>query len=140
MPEPIFNNQTSVGSRDWGSEIMLTHVSGGYTFKKLVLKKGCKGGLQYHRYKDEAGYLVSGKLILRYVDSSNLLKERILLPGDSFHFPPFCVHQEEAIEECVILEASNPVFNDRVRCETEFNITDLGEGMPTTSESDIIFK
>ena len=50
------------------------------------------------------------------------------------------VHQEEAIEECVILEASNPVFNDRVRCEAEFNITDLGQGMPTTNESDIIFK
>ena len=92
----------------------MTHVSGSYTFKKLILKKGCKGGLQYHRFKNEAGFLVSGKLIIRYADSGNTLKERVVLPGESFHFPPFSVHQEEAIEECVILEASNPVFNDRV--------------------------
>lgn len=119
---------------------MLTHVTGSYTFKKLFLKKGCKGGLQYHRFKNESGYLVSGKLILRYADSSNQLQERILLPGESFHFPPLAIHQEEALEDCVILEASNPVFNDRVRCESDFNISDLGQGLPTSNESDIIFK
>ena len=27
-----------------------------------------------------------------------------------------------------------------VRCETDFNMSDLGEGMPTTNESEIIFK
>ena len=140
VPEPIFNNQCSVGPRDWGEEIMLTHVTGSYTFKKLFIKKGCKGGLQYHRFKDESGYLVSGKLILRYADTANKLQERVLVPGDSFHFPPFTIHQEEALEDCVILEASNPVFNDRVRCELDFNISDQGEGLPSSEESEIIFK
>ena len=140
MPEPIFNNQSSVGPRDRGDEIMLTHVTGSYTFKKLFIKKGCKGGLQYHRFKNESGYLVSGKLVLRYVDSSNILRERVLLPGDSFQFPPFCIHQEEALEDCLILEASNPVFNDRVRCEADFNISDYGQGLPTSNESEVIFK
>ena len=140
MPEPSFNNEASVGPRDWGEEILLTHVSGSYTFKKLILKKGCKGGLQYHRFKNEAGFLVSGKLIIRYADSDNTLKERVVLPGESFHFPPFSVHQEEALEECVILEASNPVFNDRVRCESAFSISDLGQGLPTSDESEVIFK
>lgn len=140
MPEPIFNNQSSVGPRDWGEEVMLTHVTGSYTFKKLFLKKGCKGGLQYHRFKNESGYLVSGKLILRYADNSNNLQERVLLPGESFHFPPFTIHQEEAIEDCVILEASNPVFNDRVRVESDYQITDLGQGLPSSNESDVVFK
>ena len=140
MSVPSFNNESSVGSRDWGQELMLTHVSGSYTFKKLVLKKGCKGGLQYHRFKNEAAYLVSGSLLIRFVDSNNRLVDRILKPGDSFHFPPFAIHQEEALEECIIIEASNPVFNDRVRCESDFGVTDLGQGLPSTDESEIIFK
>ena len=140
MSEPIFNFQESVGERDWGQEILLSHVKGSYTFKKLILKKGCKGGLQYHRIKNECGYLVSGKLIVRYSNSDNSLKERIVLPGESFHFPPFAIHQEEAIEDCIILEASNPVFNDRIRCEDQYGITDLGQGLPSTTDSEIIIK
>lgn len=140
MTKPIFNSQNSVGQRDWGEEILLTHVEGSYTFKKLILKKGCKGGLQYHRLKNECGYLVSGKLIVRYVDDDNNISEKIVLPGQSFHFPPFVIHQEEALDDCVILEASNPIFNDRVRCEDRYGITDLGQGLPSTSDSEIVIK
>lgn len=130
-----------MGPRDWGDEILLTHITGSYTFKKLFLKKGCKGGLQYHRFKNECGYLVSGKLLVRYSDSRQCLLERILLPGESFHFPPYAIHQEEALEDCVILEASNPVFNDRVRCEADFNLSESdAQGLPSTAESDVIFK
>ena len=141
MPEPVFNQQSSVGPRDWGEEILLTHINGSYTFKKLFLKKGCKGGLQYHRFKNECGYLVSGKLLVRYPDSSKRLLERILFPGESFHFPPYAIHQEEALEDCLILEASNPVFNDRVRCEADFDLSESdAQGLPSSAESEVIFK
>ena len=56
--------------------------------------------------------------------------------GESIHFPPLCVHQEEAITDCLMLEVSTPHSNDRVRVEDQFNIKD-SEGLPTTSFEDI---
>ena len=57
-------------------------------------------------------------------------------PGDWFHFPNGCIHQEIAITDVVRIEVSTPHFNDRVRVEEMFGITDI-TGLQTTSESDI---
>ena len=62
--------------------------------KKLTIAAGSKGGLQYHRLKEECGYLLSGRLIIRHENENGVLTERIIMPGDSFHFPPGVVHQE----------------------------------------------
>ena len=64
-PIPKFPKPISVGHRDWGEEILLVLSSGNYTMKKLSIKAGKKGGLQYHRLKDEASYIISGNMILR---------------------------------------------------------------------------
>ena len=52
------------------------------------------------------------------------------------HFPPGLVHQEEALEDCFIIEASTPHFNDRVRMEESYGLG-LPSGLPTTEESQI---
>ena len=77
-----------------------------------------------------------GKLIVRYENSDGDIVERVVTEGETFHFPPGVVHQEEAIEDCVIIEGSTPHFNDRVRMESFF---DLGEeeGLPTTLLSEV---
>ena len=119
-----------------GREILYP-INGSYTFK--TFKRGVKGVC----VTDLERMWLSGiwKLLVRYPDSSKRLLERILLPGESFHFPPYAIHQEEALEDCVILEASNPVFNDRVRCEADFNLSESdAQGLPSTAESDVIFK
>lgn len=134
-PEAKFPQAESVGPRDWGEEILLVLSPGNYTMKKLNINAGKKGGLQYHRYKDEASYVVSGEMIIRY-EVEGTLKEKIVGPGDWFHFPAGCVHQEEAITDVVRIEVSTPHFNDRVRVESEFGITD-STGLPTTSENQI---
>ena len=45
------------------------------------------------------------------------IKIKIINAGKSFHFPPGAVHQEIALSNCTIIEASTPHFNDRVRVE-----------------------
>jgi quercetin dioxygenase-like cupin family protein len=37
-----------------------------------------------------------------------------MLPGESYHVPPGAVHQVIALEDSILVEASNPVFEDRV--------------------------
>ncbi len=105
----------------------------------MFIKKGSKGGLQFHRRKNECGYLLKGKLIIRYDNGNGKLKQKILRPGSSFHFPPGSVHQEEALTNCEIIEASTPHFNDRVRVEKKYGYKDLA-GLKTTQLKDIILK
>jgi mannose-6-phosphate isomerase len=132
-----FPNPENLGERLWGEEILLAASAGNFTLKKLFIKAGSKGGLQYHRMKEEAGYVLSGQLLIRYDDGTGGLSEKIVGPGECFLFPKFSVHQEEAIEDTVIIEASTPFLNDRVRVEKKYGIEEI-EGLPTTSESEII--
>ena len=135
----IFPTASSVGPRTWGEETLLVLASGKYTLKKLHIKAGSKGGLQYHRYKDEAGFLVSGKLLVTYEDENGMLRQSVVSAGDHYHFRTGVVHQEEALEDCVIIEASTPHFNDRVRVEELHGLSSEG-GLPTTNEDDIELK
>ena len=137
--QPHFPDTESVGPRDWGTEDLLILVPKKFMLKRLFLKAGSKGGLQYHRLKDECGTLISGRLLIRYDDGNGSLAERILSPGETFHFSPGVVHQEEAITDCVIIEASTPHFNDRVRCEEQYGISAAG-GLPSTNLNEIIGK
>lgn len=136
--QPIFPAPKDLGPRPWGKEELLLNANGKFMLKKLTIKKGSKGGFQFHRIKDEGGFLLSGRLILRFDDGSGGVTEKIINPGECFHFPPGVPHQEEALDDCVIIEGSTVVFNDRVRVEKEYG---LGEpdGLPTTEINEITF-
>ena len=134
-PIAQFPEASSVGPRHWGEELLLVHSPGNYTMKQLNVKAGKKGGLQYHRLKDEAAFIVSGEMLLRYEVDGELV-DRKVGPGDWFHFPAGCVHQEIALTDVVRIEVSTPHFNDRVRVEAEFGLDDDG-GLPTTQLEEI---
>ena len=102
----------------------------------LLIKKGKKGGLQFHRKKNECGIVISGKLKVIFENRKGKLLKKILKKGDSFHFPPGAVHQEQAITDCQIIEASTPHFNDRVRVEKKYGLKDE-TGLKTTRASEI---
>ncbi|MEM1402807.1 MAG: cupin domain-containing protein [Pseudomonadota bacterium] len=126
-----FPEAKSVGLRDWGEEDLLVSTDSGFMMKRLIIKAGSKGGLQYHRLKDECAYVVSGTLLVRFENESGLIEEKVCEAGSWLHFPPGAVHQEEALSDCVLIEASSKHFNDRVRCEARFGL-EQGGGLPTT--------
>tara|TARA_B100000886_G_scaffold238110_1_gene166849 strand:- start:315 stop:743 length:429 start_codon:yes stop_codon:yes gene_type:complete len=133
---PIFPKTKKVGKRDWGEELLLALIPKKISLKLLKIKKGKKGGLQYHRIKNECGFINKGKLLVKYQNNSGKLIEKILNKGDVFHFPPGAIHQEQAITDCEIIEASTPYFNDRVRVEKKFKIKIIN-GLPSTKKKDI---
>ena len=134
----IFPSPKKMGKREWGSEILLALISKKISLKILKIKKGKKGGLQYHRKKNECGYILSGKLLIRYENEKGELVKKICKAGDVFHFAPRLIHQEEALTNCSILEASTPHFNDRVRVEEKYGLTFSG-GLKSTKLKDIKF-
>ena len=134
----IFPAPESVGERPWGTEDLLAIVSKQFSVKRLRLNKGSKGGLQYHRLKDEVAILISGEMLIRYDTGDGILKERIIRPGQTVHFPAGLVHQEEALADCEIIEASTPHFNDRVRVEKLYNLKEE-KGLPSTKKKEVRF-
>jgi mannose-6-phosphate isomerase-like protein (cupin superfamily) len=138
-PDEIFPVAQSVGNRPWGTEDLLALVSTKFSVKRLRVKAGNKGGLQFHRLKDEVAVIISGEMLIRYDLGDKILKERIVKAGDVVHFPPGLVHQEEAVTDCEIIEASTPHFNDRVRMEESYG-KGVSKGLPTTLEAEIELK
>jgi mannose-6-phosphate isomerase len=134
--QPNFPSPESVGERPWGTEDLLVLIPGKLMLKRLFVKAGNKGGLQYHRLKDECGILLEGKMVIRFDNGNGEIIERYINAGDAFHFPPGAVHQEEAITDCIIIEGSTPHFNDRVRCESTYSFG-AAEGLPTTTLEEI---
>lgn len=135
-PVAQFPLPESVGPRDWGEETLLVLASKKYSMKKLFIKAGQRGGLQYHRKKDEASFIISGIMILRYENADGVLEEKKMGPGDWFHFPNGCIHQEIAVTDVLRIEVSTPHFNDRVRVESLYGMSDTS-GLPSTDESEI---
>jgi quercetin dioxygenase-like cupin family protein len=80
--------------------------------------------------------MISGEMLIRYDLGDKILRERIVKAGEVVHFPPGLVHQEEAITDCEIIEASTPHFNDRVRMEESYG-KGSPNGLPTTQETEI---
>ena len=144
-----FPKPKDLGKRLWGSEKLIALIPKKISLKILKIKKGSFGGLQYHRKKNECGYLISGRLLVKYDNGNGKLKydqkweafekTKIIKSGQSFHFPPYAVHQEKALTNCVIIEASTPHFNDRVRVEKKYGLK-LSKGLPTTKIREIKFK
>ncbi len=135
--EAEFFHPKSLGEREWGTEELLAYSSGKWMMKKLFIKKGSQGGLQKHILKDEGAYIVSGEMLIRYTNKDGELLEKVLKAGSTFRFPPGCVHQEEAISDVILIEASTPHLNDRVRMEKEFGLT-YTSGLPSTKPDDIV--
>lgn len=127
-----------MGARSWGTETLIALSPGKYSLKRLFVHAGSRGGLQYHHFKDESAYLVSGTMLLRYDDGSGQLVEKLVGPGTGFRFPPGSVHQEEAITDCVLIEASTPHANDRVRVESAYGIdAGIDNLLPSTTPEQV---
>ena len=134
-----FFTPKDVGLRNWGREILIAHIPGICTGKMLLMKAGTRGGLQFHRKKNESQYLHYGKMLIEYDTGDGKLTKMEIVAGQAWHIPPGAVHRETAITDCVIFEVSNPVFNDRVRVENCYGEKIEG-GLPSTTMDKIEIK
>lgn len=95
-------------AKGWGEEVWIINNEK-YCGKLLKFNKGAIFSDHYHIIKDEAWYVLSGKLELRYYDLANadrIIKQ--LGPGSVVHIPPNTPHQLVAHEASVVIEVSTP--------------------------------
>ncbi|MCK9582131.1 MAG: hypothetical protein M0Q46_00685 [Endomicrobiales bacterium] len=108
-----------ITKKPWGSEELFAHTSR-YAAKILVINKGHRLSLQYHRVKDETLLLLSGQLRL-VISDGKTLKESIISKNVAFHLPPKTIHRMEALEKCILVEVSTPQLKDVVRLHDDYN-------------------
>ena len=106
-------------SKPWGHELIVAKTEQ-YVGKVIVILKGHKLSLQYHREKEETLFLFSGLMTLVHENDRGELIETTMRPGDSFHIPPGAKHRMVAIEDCQVFEISTPQLQDVVRLEDSY--------------------
>ena len=101
-------------SKPWGYEIWLA-LNDKYCFKQLVIHKGHRFSLQYHKIKRETIFIESGQ--------ANVTIDGGLIqcnPGDVLDITPGMEHRIEAVTDLVLYEASTPEVNDVVRIGDDY--------------------
>jgi mannose-6-phosphate isomerase len=111
-------------SKPWGSETIWAHTEH-YVGKILKVNAGKVLSIQYHHFKDETMYVLSGKGIIKFYtlqDGKEVLDGVYFVnPGDSVHIPPTRIHNVEALTDMEILEASTNHLDDLVRVRDKYN-------------------
>ncbi len=105
--------------KPWGHELIFAHAPGKYAGKILVIEKGKRLSLQYHRRKHESLYVLKGKLTLRLGK-----KKHVAGPGTAFAVPPGTEHRFESHHGRVTLvEVSTAELDDVVRLQDDYGRT-----------------
>jgi mannose-6-phosphate isomerase len=106
--------------KPWGYELIWARTDV-YVGKVLFVKAGHSLSLQFHREKDEAWLVQSGRAKLELGEvGESILKEEVIAAGAAFHYVPGTVHRVTAIEDTTILEVSTPQLDDVVRLEDAY--------------------
>jgi mannose-6-phosphate isomerase-like protein (cupin superfamily) len=92
--------------KGWGSEeIWATNDQ--YCSKFMHFNTGAKFSMHFHRDKQETWRVMSGKFLLRFIDTTDAkVWEYELKPGDVWHNEPCKPHQLVCQEAGTILEVS----------------------------------
>jgi mannose-6-phosphate isomerase len=106
--------------KPWGYELIWSKTEH-YAGKILFVRAGESLSLQFHKVKDEAWYVLSGRAELELgAPGERMLNSEIVGAGAAFHFPPGTVHRLTAVEDTTILEVSTPQLDDVVRLEDRY--------------------
>ena len=113
-------SRLKVIAKPWGQEEVL-EINDKYMVKKLTMKAGHRCSLQYHKYKKETIYVLSGVLKIIQGSKSEVLEEKLYYANETITIPPGLIHRMEGVKEAVYLEASTPEIDDVIRIVDDYN-------------------
>ena len=106
--------------KPWGYEVIWAQTDL-YVGKLLFVRAGESLSLQFHREKDEAWRVHSGRARLELGAAGDaILNEEVVAGGACFRFTPGTVHRVTALEDTTIIEVSTPHLDDIVRLEDSY--------------------
>jgi quercetin dioxygenase-like cupin family protein len=94
--------------KGWGHELIWA-TNDKYCGKLLKFNTGAKFSMHFHSEKDETWYVLSGKFVVRYINTADAsVHDAELVEGDVWHNKPLLPHQVICIEEGTLIEVSTP--------------------------------
>lgn len=94
--------------KGWGSE-EIWGSNDKYCGKFLHFNKGAKFSMHFHAEKDETWHVLSGKFIVKWIDTDNAkVHSYILEQGSNWRNYPLVPHQLICEEAGTIIEVSTP--------------------------------
>ncbi len=105
--------------KPWGYELIWAKTAK-YAAKILHLDKDKRLSYQYHRQKDEALYVASGKILVELEGEGEGKTVTHLNAGESLHIPALTRHRIMAVEDSDLFEVSTPELDDVVRLQDDY--------------------
>jgi mannose-6-phosphate isomerase-like protein (cupin superfamily) len=94
--------------KGWGHEFIFA-TNDKYCGKLLKFNKDARFSMHFHSEKDETWFVLSGKFLVKYIDTKDASHhERELSQNDVWHNPPLFPHQVICLEEGILIEVSTP--------------------------------
>lgn len=104
-------------SKPWGYEIIWAKTNN-YVGKQITIAAGHRLSTQYHQFKEETIFIISGHMTLELQGCFEI----VLKPGETYHIEPGIIHRFCANkgEDVHLIEVSTPHLNDVVRMEDDY--------------------
>jgi mannose-6-phosphate isomerase-like protein (cupin superfamily) len=94
--------------KGWGHELIWA-TNDKYCGKLLKFNEGAKFSMHFHSEKDESWYILSGRFIIKFIETNDASMHSIeLKEGGVWRNRPLQPHQVICLEEGTIIEVSTP--------------------------------
>jgi NDP-sugar pyrophosphorylase family protein/mannose-6-phosphate isomerase-like protein (cupin superfamily) len=106
--------------KPWGKEEWI-ELNDSYCYKRIYINAGYKTSYQYHIYKKETNYIISGQAEVWLENDEGIIEKKIMGPNDYFNVSPPKKHRVIALTDLIMQEVSTPEVNDVIRIDDEFS-------------------
>ncbi len=104
--------------KPWGKEEWL-ELNESYCYKRIYINKGYKTSLQYHNFKRETNYIISGEAEVWLENDEGIVEKKLMKSGEFFNVTPPKKHRVIALTDLIMQEVSTPEVDDVIRIEDD---------------------
>lgn len=106
-------------TKPWGKEEWL-ELNDRYCYKRIYINAGYKTSYQYHNFKKETNYIISGEAEVWLENDEGVVEKKIMKAGEYFNVTPPKKHRVIALTDIILQEVSTPEVDDVIRINDEF--------------------
>lgn len=106
--------------KPWGKEEWI-ELNDKYCYKRIYINKGYKTSYQYHEFKTETNYIISGVAEVWLEDENGIVNKNMMVQGEFFNVTPTRKHRVIALTDIILQEVSTPEVDDVIRLEDDTN-------------------
>jgi NDP-sugar pyrophosphorylase family protein/mannose-6-phosphate isomerase-like protein (cupin superfamily) len=105
-------------TKPWGKEEWI-ELNDKYCYKRIHILAGHKTSYQYHNFKTETNYIISGEAEIWLENESGLVEKNLMKEGEFFNVLPKRKHRVIALTNIILQEVSTPEVDDVIRIEDD---------------------